>query len=84
MSQGKHAACPIHLQLVKAVLHRCVDLGWRDNTLAEKAGISQSHWSEIRNGKKSPSIETMFRITEAVGLELSLRLPSPNPPNNKL
>lgn len=53
---------------VNAVLHRCVDLGLRDVHLAEKVGISKSHWSEIRNLKKSPRLGTMVSIAEAVGL----------------
>ena len=78
MKKNRYSECPIHKQFVSEVLHRCVDLGWRDNKLAEKAGISQSHWSEIRNGKKSPSIETLFRIAHAVGLELDFRLSASN------
>ena len=72
------SACPIHEAFVKAVLHRCVDLGWRDIHLAEKAGISKGHWSEIRNLKKSPTMESVVRISQAVGLEVSYSLRQPN------
>lgn len=72
------SVCPIHAAFVKAVLHRCVDLGWRDIHLAEKAGISKGHWSEIRNLKKSPTMESVIRILQAVGLEVNYSLRQPN------
>lgn len=66
--------CPIQKAFVKAVLHRCVDLEWNATQLAERAGVSKGHWSEIRNMKKSPTMEYMVRIAQAVGLEVSWTL----------
>ncbi len=39
--------------------------------LSGLAGIARSHLSVIENGKKSPSISTLSRISEAFGLLLS-------------
>jgi transcriptional regulator with XRE-family HTH domain len=56
---------------VKAVRHRLVDLGWNGKKLAHAAGISQASWSEILNGRKTPSLETIERICAAVGLAVT-------------
>ena len=69
--------CPIQKAFVRAVMHRCVDLEWNATQLAEKAGVSKGHWSEIRNMKKSPTMESMVRIARAVGLEVSWTLKEP-------
>ena len=38
--------------------------------VAEKANISQTHYSSIENGKESPSIATLARIADALGLSV--------------
>lgn len=65
------ASNDIRTALVKAVKHRCVDLEWNGKDLAQAAGISQASWSEIVNGRKTPSLETMERICRAVGLVIA-------------
>ncbi|RKR75231.1 helix-turn-helix domain-containing protein [Frondihabitans australicus] len=36
--------------------------------LAERAGVSQPHLSQMENGKASPSIATLFRLADALGV----------------
>lgn len=38
--------------------------------VAEMANISQTHYSSIENGKESPSIATLARIADALGLSV--------------
>ena len=38
--------------------------------VAEMANISQTHYSSIENGKASPSIATLARIADALGLSV--------------
>ena len=68
---------PTQDQFVKQILHRCVDLGWNAKCLCDAAGISQSGWSEIRSGRKSPSLLTMHKVARAVGLNLTLSIRKP-------
>jgi transcriptional regulator with XRE-family HTH domain len=42
--------------------------------LAERTGIQRSHISEIENGPRYVTIETMSRLAGAVGLELQILL----------
>jgi hypothetical protein len=70
----KRKPLPQEEQFVKAVLHRCVDLGWRDQDLCRKAGIANSTWSACRNYTKSPSITTMVKVCKAVELDVRFRV----------
>jgi transcriptional regulator with XRE-family HTH domain len=69
---------PIQKQFVTAVLHRCVDLGWNAKQLCQQAQISESGWSEVRSGRKSPTLLMMSRIATAVGVEFHLSLERPS------
>ena len=48
-----------------------VQRGWSQDVLSGLAGISRGHLSDIENGKKTPYLHTLWRITEALGLPLS-------------
>ena len=74
-----------HDHFIKTVLHRCVDLGWRESDMCRAANISKSGWSQIRNRKKSPTILTMIKILDAVNLKIqfSLHEDSKHNPHNK-
>ncbi|MBO8126349.1 MAG: helix-turn-helix domain-containing protein [Firmicutes bacterium] len=43
--------------------------------LAEKVGVSPSYLSEIEQNKKRPSIKTVMRIAEALGIDANALLP---------
>lgn len=51
-----------------------VQQGLSQEELAQKAGIARSHLAMIENGKKSASVETLWRIAEALGIKLSYLL----------
>jgi len=59
-------------QFVKTILHKLVDLEWREADLCRASGIPRSTWSEVRNYKRSPSIDVMVRACMAVGLDIRI------------
>lgn len=51
-----------------------VQQGLSQEELAKKSGIARSHLAMIENGKKSASVETLWKIAEALGIKLSYLL----------
>lgn len=51
-----------------------VQQGMSQGELAKKAGIARSHLAMIENGKKSASVETLWKVGEALGVKLSYLL----------
>jgi y4mF family transcriptional regulator len=45
-------------------------LGWTQDTLAHKAGVSKSFLSDVENGKRSISADNLLDIARALGLSL--------------
>jgi len=51
--------------------------------LAEKCGFSQQYLSELENGKRNPTIITLFEIAQALGVEVHrLLIPSSDEPKS--
>jgi len=48
-----------------------IQKGLSQETLATKAGMARSHYAMIEYGSKRPTIETLWRITEALDMRLS-------------
>ena len=48
-----------------------VQQGLSQEELAQKAGIARSHLAMIENGKKSASVETLWKIADALSIALS-------------
>lgn len=48
-----------------------VQQGLSQEDLAKKAGIARSHLAMIENGKKSASVETLWKIAEALDIMMS-------------
>ena len=46
------------------------ELGWTQDLLAEKAGISKSFLSDLENGKRSVSADNLLDIARALSLSL--------------
>src|SRR3954468_21565679 len=49
---------------------RRAELGWTQDQLAQKAGISKSFLSDLENGKRSVSAENLLDIARALSLSL--------------
>lgn len=62
--------CLLQKRLVKTVLHRCVDLDWRDADLCAHAGISKGLWSQIRRYEKGLTLKTAGKLAAAVGMRI--------------
>lgn len=43
--------------------------GFKQDEIADKAGISQAHYCNIENGKDSPSLKVLERIAAALNQE---------------
>lgn len=52
------------------VKQRRVELGWTQDTLAEKAGISKSFLSDLENGRRSIGAETLLDLGRAMAVSL--------------
>ena len=52
------------------VKHRRLELGFSQDTLAERAGISKSFLSDLETGKRSVGAETLLDLGRAMGVSL--------------
>lgn len=46
--------------------------GIQQNELAERSGISQTYLSQIENGSRSATLETLEKVCEALNIPLSI------------
>ncbi len=52
------------------IRRRRADLGWTQDQLAQKAGISKSFLSDLENSKRSVSADNLLDIARALGVSL--------------
>src|SRR6184192_3067949 len=52
------------------IRQRRAELGWTQDQLAQKAGISKSFLSDLENGKRSVGAENLLDIARALGVSL--------------
>lgn len=52
------------------IRHRRIELGWTQDQLAAKAGISGGFLSDVENDKRNVSAENLLSIAEALGVSL--------------
>jgi transcriptional regulator with XRE-family HTH domain len=45
--------------------------GWSQRMLAEKAGLQQPHIARLESGRNDPSLATMRRLAQALGVTLA-------------
>ena len=60
-------------EAIEAVSRLRIDAGVRPAALAEAAGISRSHLSEIEAGLTVPSLDVLARLAAVLGADLSIR-----------
>lgn len=60
-------------QRVKSLRERA---GFSGNAFAKKAGISQPYLWEIENGETEPSISSLEKIADALGVKLKALIPN--------
>ncbi len=54
----------------KRIRIRRTELGWTQDALAQKAGISKSFLSDLENGKRSIGAETLLDLGRSLGVSL--------------
>lgn len=47
--------------------------GWTQGELAERADIMRKHYQRIEVGRTSPTLATVAKIADALGVELTLK-----------
>lgn len=55
------------------------ELGWTQEVLAEKAGISKSFLSDLENGKRSVGADTLLSISRVLSLSLDYLMTGEEP-----
>ena len=65
----------MHYQaLIKQLKDRRESLQVTQDTLAEISGVSLRALKQLESGKGNPTLETLSKLAEVLGLELSLQL----------
>ena len=64
------------IQLGETIKQRRQRLNIRQNDLADLAGVGLRSLVAIENGRGNPSFETLAKIVDVLGLELTLALKS--------
>jgi len=65
----------MHYQvLIKQLKDRRESLQVTQDTLADISGVSLRALKQLESGKGNPTLETLGKLAEALGLELSLQL----------
>lgn len=51
------------------------ELGWSQETLAEKAGLDRTYIGRCENGKQNATLKTIYSLAEVLGVEATELLP---------
>lgn len=65
------------LNLINALRQRREQLGVTQSHLAELAGVGSRTLKEIESGKGNPTVDTLIKLAEVLGMELQLRIKNP-------
>ena len=63
---------PLHSDIAEAVLSARASIGMSQKELATATGIDQSDISKIERGLSNPSVSTLKRLANGLGMELSV------------
>ena len=58
--------------IIQAIIDARKDTGMTQKELAEKTGITQADISRLENGSANPSLKTLQRLAEGLGMRLKL------------
>jgi transcriptional regulator with XRE-family HTH domain len=64
-------------ELVNSLKQRREILGVTQSRLAELSGVGIRTLKEIESGKGNPTVETLIKLAEVLGMELKLRVKNP-------
>jgi len=65
-------------EIAQVVLHRRKVLGIRQQDLADLVDITTRYLYEVEKGKANPSLETLVRIFDALGLTMEINIKRPS------
>ncbi|MEW2498521.1 helix-turn-helix transcriptional regulator [Streptomyces nodosus] len=60
--------------VAQAVADRRNELGWSQGELGVRTGMKQPHISRLESANKLPSLTTLLRIANAMGVKLNVTL----------
>ena len=60
------------LEIMKAMLKARQETGLTQKELSEKTGITQADISRLENGNANPSLKTLQRLAEGLGMTLKI------------
>lgn len=63
--------------IIKAMIDARKDSGMTQRELSEKTGINQADISKLENGTANPSLRTLQRLAEGMGMVLKLEFVRP-------
>jgi transcriptional regulator with XRE-family HTH domain len=66
-------------QLISQVKQRREELQVTQETLAEIAGVGLRTLKQFESGKGNPTLQTVSKLAEALGMELSLKVKTTEP-----
>jgi len=59
-------------EMLTAIRARRRSLGWTQQVLADRAGVSRVWLSHMETGKASPTLELLLRVLDALDLDVDL------------
>lgn len=62
-----------HEEIITTIRNRRKSLGITLAELSERVDIRSTTICDIENGKRNPSLTTLLKITDALGVELEIR-----------
>ena len=66
------------LELGRQILDLRLQRGWTQRELAQRAGTRQANISRLENGQLNPSVDTLQRVADALGVQLAVSLCEPD------
>ncbi|MET7696910.1 helix-turn-helix transcriptional regulator [Streptomyces sp. NPDC005485] len=67
----------LRFRLAEAVRERREELGWSQEELGRQAGMTQSSVARFEHGGTEPTLPTLERLAEALGLILNVEMKTP-------
>jgi transcriptional regulator with XRE-family HTH domain len=66
-----------HKELISSLQRRREILGVTQSHLADLAGVGLRTVKKIESGKGNPTVDTLIKLAEVLGMELQLRVKTP-------
>jgi transcriptional regulator with XRE-family HTH domain len=72
---GVPSLSKLHRQVAQNLRDRLARRGWEQYRLADHAGIGRSHLSRLLNLRQSPTLGTLEKLADALGVSVRELLP---------